>query len=256
MDTLTIDRPSGSREADAVGRGRGQDRQSGPSGRWRPRRLHLGCPGPSAGGRADLVRGRVRHQCRSDERGGARLRSRRRRPGGCEEGAQRFWLRVSHAAAMGPLQPSAIDRALHNHAVEYSPAFVVLDFMTRVFSPYQLNPANLQPAAARAGAVGRLRAAARAVAGQAVPLGDQRPHRQGEGVHQPGDHREAVMASACLPFMFQAVEIDGEAYWDGGYMGNPAIYPLIYHCDSARTCLSFTSIRSAARTSRAAPPRS
>ena len=40
------------------------------------------------------------------------------------------------------------------------------------------------------------------------------------------------MASACLPFMFQAVEIDGEAYWDGGYMGNPAIYPLIYHCES------------------------
>ncbi len=40
------------------------------------------------------------------------------------------------------------------------------------------------------------------------------------------------MASACLPFMFQAVEIDGEAYWDGGYMGNPAIFPLIYDCDS------------------------
>jgi NTE family protein len=43
---------------------------------------------------------------------------------------------------------------------------------------------------------------------------------------------DAVMASACLPFMFQAVEIDGEAYWDGGYMGNPAIFPLIYGCDS------------------------
>ncbi len=41
------------------------------------------------------------------------------------------------------------------------------------------------------------------------------------------------MASACLPFVFQAVEIDGEAYWDGGYMGNPAIYPLIYNCESA-----------------------
>ena len=40
------------------------------------------------------------------------------------------------------------------------------------------------------------------------------------------------MASACLPFMFQAVEIDGEAYWDGGYMGNPAIFPLIYNCES------------------------
>ena len=41
------------------------------------------------------------------------------------------------------------------------------------------------------------------------------------------------MASACLPMLFQAVEIDGEAYWDGGYMGNPALFPLFYeaHCD-------------------------
>jgi NTE family protein len=43
---------------------------------------------------------------------------------------------------------------------------------------------------------------------------------------------DAVMASACLPFLFQAVEVDGEYYWDGGYMGNPPLYPLIYHCDS------------------------
>ena len=43
---------------------------------------------------------------------------------------------------------------------------------------------------------------------------------------------EAVLASACLPFIFQAVEIDGENYWDGGYMGNPAIFPLIYDCES------------------------
>lgn len=43
---------------------------------------------------------------------------------------------------------------------------------------------------------------------------------------------DAVLASACLPFLFQAVEIDGEPYWDGGYMGNPAIFPLIYGCDS------------------------
>jgi NTE family protein len=41
---------------------------------------------------------------------------------------------------------------------------------------------------------------------------------------------EAVLASACLPFMFQAVEVDGEHYWDGGYMGNPPIFPLIYNC--------------------------
>jgi len=43
---------------------------------------------------------------------------------------------------------------------------------------------------------------------------------------------DKVLASACLPMLFQAVEIDGEHYWDGGYLGNPALYPLIYHCES------------------------
>ena len=43
---------------------------------------------------------------------------------------------------------------------------------------------------------------------------------------------DAVMASACLPTVFRAVEIDGQHYWDGGYSGNPAIHPLIYQCDS------------------------
>src|SRR5690606_6308480 len=38
---------------------------------------------------------------------------------------------------------------------------------------------------------------------------------------------DMVMASACLPFLFQAVEIDGTPYWDGGYVGNPPLYPLI-----------------------------
>lgn len=39
---------------------------------------------------------------------------------------------------------------------------------------------------------------------------------------------DAVLASACLPQTFQAVEIDGAPYWDGGYMGNPSLFPLIY----------------------------
>jgi NTE family protein len=43
---------------------------------------------------------------------------------------------------------------------------------------------------------------------------------------------DALLASACLPHVFRAVEIDGEPYWDGGYLGNPAIFPLIYGCDS------------------------
>src|SRR5690606_8478354 len=44
---------------------------------------------------------------------------------------------------------------------------------------------------------------------------------------------DALLASACLPQLFKAVEIDGEAYWDGGYMGNPALYPLFYQTRSS-----------------------
>lgn len=44
---------------------------------------------------------------------------------------------------------------------------------------------------------------------------------------------ETVLASACLPYLFQAVEIEGEHYWDGGYIGNPAIFPLVYECQSS-----------------------
>jgi len=48
---------------------------------------------------------------------------------------------------------------------------------------------------------------------------------------------DVLLASACLPTMFQAIEIDGESYWDGGYTGNPIITPLIRECDSEDTIL-------------------
>src|SRR5690606_21896207 len=43
---------------------------------------------------------------------------------------------------------------------------------------------------------------------------------------------DAVMASACLPSVFQAVEIDGESYWDGGYLADPPLYPFFYECST------------------------
>jgi NTE family protein len=48
---------------------------------------------------------------------------------------------------------------------------------------------------------------------------------------------DVLLASACLPTLFQAVEIDGEAYWDGGYSGNPTITPLVRECASQDTLL-------------------
>ena len=145
MDTHTIERPSARARQARPERGRGQDGQPRPAGRRRPWRVRLGRAGPPAGGRAHRVRGRVGHQCRGDERGGAGLWPGRRRPRGAQTALTGFWRRISHAAAMGPLQPSPVDRVLHNHALDYSPAFLMLDFMSRMLSPYQLNPANYNP---------------------------------------------------------------------------------------------------------------
>jgi NTE family protein len=98
----------------------------------------------------------------------------------------------------------------------------------RAFSPYQFNPLGLNPLAdvlrrhvdlpaLHATAAPRLYVTATAVrSGQ--------PHVfSGAGLSL-----DALLASACLPYVFQAVEIAGEPYWDGGYSGNPALWPLVY----------------------------
>jgi NTE family protein len=152
---------------------------------------------------------------------------------GAQKALANFWRRVSHASAFSPLQPSLVDRLTNSRSLENSPAFLAFDMVTRLMSPYQFNPFNFNPL--------------RGVLEQSVDLDAIRmTHcpvklsicatnvRTGKVKVFSNDELsiDAIMASACLPFLFQAVEIDGEAYWDGGYMGNPAIFPLIYGCET------------------------
>jgi NTE family protein len=155
---------------------------------------------------------------------------------GGREGARKalegFWRRIAHAALFSPLQPSWFDRASHNHSLDASPVFMMFDIMTRMFSPYQLNPTNRNPLRKillDTVDFDRLRTRADLklfLSATNVRTGKARVFTCDE---LTVDH---VLASACLPFLFHAVVIDGEAYWDGGYMGNPAIYPLIYNAQS------------------------
>ena len=156
--------------------------------------------------------------------------------GGCE-GARRaladFWRRISHAAAFSPLQPSPFDRAMGNKALEWSPAYVFFDLMTRLMSPYQFNPLNYNPLRDVLTEVVDFDKLRRTCCPVKLFLSATNV-RTGKVKVFDNDQigPDAVLASSCLPFLFQAVEIDGEHYWDGGYMGNPAIYPLIYACGS------------------------
>ena len=155
---------------------------------------------------------------------------------GGREGAKtalaNFWRRVARSSVFSPLQPSLFDRLTHNHSLELSPAFMMFDLMTRVFSPYELNPLNNNPLRKileDSVDFEKLRAESPVklfLSATNVREGKVRVFKTEEIT------ADVVMASACLPFLFQAVEIEGEPYWDGGYMGNPAIFPLIYNCES------------------------
>jgi NTE family protein len=143
-----------------------------------------------------------------------------------------FWRRISKAAMQGPLQPSWLDKMMGNHSLQFSPAFMMADLMTRLFSPYEFNPFNRNPlkdvleasvdfeALRQSDCPIKLFLSATNVRTGKVKIFER---------HEICADR--VLASSCLPFLFQAVEIEGEHYWDGGYMGNPAIFPLIYSCD-------------------------
>ena len=167
-----------------------------------------------------------------------------------------FWLRVSHAAAMGPLQPSPIDRA----SAQPRARLLAGVHDARLHAAGCSRPtSSIPPTSTRCSTCSSSRSTSprlRELAPVKLFLSATNVRTGKVKIFTEKEiTADAVMASACLPFMFQAVEIDGEAYWDGGYMGNPAIYPLSTTA-TARTSSLSTSTRSSARRSRAAPPRS
>ncbi|RDD61566.1 patatin-like phospholipase family protein [Ferruginivarius sediminum] len=145
---------------------------------------------------------------------------------------EHFWGAVSRIGRFAPFVRTPFDMAGQAWNLDYTPSYMIFDAISRYLSPYQFNPANLNPvldvleSAVDFDLVRRCDQVQLYVSATSVRTGKIRVFGREEIT------AKAVMASACLPQVFQAVEIDGEPYWDGGYMGNPALYPLIYNCAS------------------------
>ncbi len=146
---------------------------------------------------------------------------------GGRDALRAFWRQVSEAARFSPLQRTPMDRLLGRWTLDTTPAYVLFGLMTGVVSPYEFNPFDVNPLR---DLLGRLVNFERVrtcpplqvfVTATNVRTGKARIFRRHEL------SVDSVMASACLPQLYRAVEIDGEAYWDGGYMGNPALFPLV-----------------------------
>jgi len=147
-----------------------------------------------------------------------------------------YWKRVADAAKFSPLQRSPIDRLMNRWTLDTSPAYLAIDLMSRVVSPYSLNPLGLNPISSILSEsidFGHLAEAPIKlfITATNVHTGRGRVFRNKEITP------DVLLASACLPTMFQAIEIDGEPYWDGGYAGNPTITPLVRESDAHDTIL-------------------
>jgi len=157
-------------------------------------------------------------------------------PEGARAALEEFWRRVSHSARFSPIRRSPLDILLGRWTMDTSPFFVAFDIAARLFSPYDLNPQGVNPLheiLTDCVDFGRVaKSSIRLfVTATNVRTGRGRVFRNGELTP------DILLASACLPMLFQAIEIDGEAYWDGGYSGNPTITPLVRECASKDTLL-------------------
>lgn len=151
---------------------------------------------------------------------------------GAREKLAEFWKEISAAGELySPVRTLPWEKWLQMFGFqsEFSPTFMAFQAMTHLFSPYQLNPYNFNPlkeVLLKVVDFERL-----AVCNRATRIFISATNVRTGKIKVFGNNElsmEAVLASACLPYIFKAVEIDGEAYWDGGFMGNPAIFPLIY----------------------------
>lgn len=134
---------------------------------------------------------------------------------GARAALERFWRAVSKAG--GPFRPAGLGKF-----------FPLLDAFTRMTSPYDINPFGFDPLREILAeqidfeAVHACKETRLFISATCVETGRARIF-SGEDVTL-----DAVRASATLPFIHQAVEIDGKAFWDGGFTGNPALWPLFY----------------------------
>jgi len=170
---------------------------------------------------------------------------------GARNALDAYWERVAASARFSPIQRSMFDRLMNRWSLDTSPAYLMMDLMSRVVSPYDLNPFGHNPIRSMLEQSIDFAHLAEApiklfITATNVHSGRGRIFRNKEITP------EVLLASACLPTMFQAIEIDGEPYWDGGYAGNPTISPLVRESEASDIILVQINPRERRETPRSA----
>lgn len=149
------------------------------------------------------------------------------------EELKKFWENISESGKTSLLNNRGpIDKLMGKYTMYHSPGYVVFDYLSRMFSPYELNPLQADPLkevilkSFDFDALRKFKGAKLYLCATHVFTGKLRIFGLDE--LKP----ECLLATACLPTIHAAVKVDDEYYWDGGFIGNPAFFPLIYDCES------------------------
>ncbi|MBV9734823.1 MAG: patatin-like phospholipase family protein [Acidisphaera sp.] len=146
---------------------------------------------------------------------------------GARDAMRRFWRRVGEAHALNPLANNPVERWLWGRDRSNNLAWQGLETALRLFGPAQLNPFGHNPLRA---VIADLLDRDALAHPSALPLTVAATDVQSGSAALFSNAAitvDVLLASACLPFVFPAVEIGGRAYWDGGYSGNPPLRPLL-----------------------------
>lgn len=150
---------------------------------------------------------------------------------GARELLEKFWYEISLMGLVSPFQQTPVEQVGNSWNLDWSLSYNFLDLVGRIFSPYQVNPLNLNPLRWLLDSVldhkllNTSNGIKLFISATQVRSGQPRIFECGEIT------TDVILASACIPQLFQAIEIHGEPYWDGGFMGNPAIWPLLYRTE-------------------------
>jgi len=143
-----------------------------------------------------------------------------------------FWEKLSKLGELSLIQRTPLGKMTQDWSLDFSPGRMMFDSLTHNLSPYQYNPMRLNPlldlmrSEIDFDCVRNCSDLKLFVCATNLKTGKTKVFKHHEIT------AETIMASSCLPEVFHAVEIDGEHYWDGGFMGNPPLYPLFYHTES------------------------
>jgi NTE family protein len=151
---------------------------------------------------------------------------------GGRKSLQDFWTAVGGMGKWSMTQRSPLDQMMGNWNLDASPGAMMMDAWQRMFSPYQTNPFNFNPLRDLLTKMLDIELIRNADAFKIFVCATNVETGRSRIFERKDISIDAILASSCLPLAFQAVTIDGVPYWDGGYVGNPSIFPLIYGCDS------------------------